>query len=42
MGGAWQGKDWCAQKVALAAGRGEKGTLGWRQGTSEQLEAMRT
>lgn len=40
--GAWRGKGWRARKVALAASRGEKGALSWRQGTSEELEAMRT
>lgn len=40
--GAWWGKGWRAPKVALAASRGEKGALSWRQGTSEELEAMRT
>lgn len=40
--GAWWGDGWRARKVALAASRGEKGALSWRQGTSEELEAMRT
>lgn len=40
--GAWWGEGWRARKVALAASRGEQGALSWRQGTSEELEAMRT